>query len=117
MRAAVAVLVFATLAACARTSLTPVGDRQYAPLTSEHGVTVYAAEGDVREAFTVIALVTYVSPGKYQLLTLEDAMPELKEKARAAGANGLIIDDASPVRSGLISTGISVRARAIRVGE
>jgi hypothetical protein len=63
MRTAIAVLAFVTPAACTRTSLTPVGDRQYAPIASEHGVTVYAAEKDVGQPFSVVALVTYVNPG------------------------------------------------------
>ncbi|MBI3770336.1 MAG: hypothetical protein HY271_17835 [Deltaproteobacteria bacterium] len=78
---------------------------------------VFTADKDVDQPFHVVALVTYNDPGKYQILSIEDAIPALKDKARAAGANGLIIDQSFPVKSGLISTGIHVTARAIRLGE
>jgi hypothetical protein len=44
--------------------------------------------------------------GKYHVLTLGDAIEPLKEKAREVGANGIIVDQPQPVKSGIISTGI-----------
>jgi uncharacterized protein YbjQ (UPF0145 family) len=64
-----------------------------------------------------LGIVNYNNPGKYQILTLEDALPELKKQARSVGANGLIIDQSAPVKSGLISTGITVKGRAIQISE
>jgi hypothetical protein len=37
------------------------------------------------------------------------------EKARAVGGNAIIIDKSHPIKSGIISTGIYVEARAIRL--
>ena len=53
--------------------------------------------------------------GVEQVLTLQDALPALEDKARAVGANAIIIDSYQPVKSGIISTGYSVQARAVRV--
>jgi hypothetical protein len=39
----------------------------------------------------------------------------LKTKARKIGANGIILDKSQPIKSGIISTGIWVEARAIRL--
>jgi tetrahydromethanopterin S-methyltransferase subunit F len=64
---------------------------------------------DVGKPFKVIGIITHNDPGKYQILTLDNAVPALKEKARSIGANGL--------KSGIISTGISVKARAILIQE
>jgi hypothetical protein len=64
-------------------------------------------------AFEVVGLLSFRNPGKYQVLVR--TIPDLKEKARGAGANAIIIDRSEPVKSGLTSTGISVTGRAIRV--
>ncbi len=78
-------------------------------------IAIYHSERDVPGHFDVVGIVTHNDPGKYQILTLQDAIPKLKEKARSLGANALIIDESRPVKSGIISTGIWVSARAIRV--
>ncbi|MBN2495524.1 MAG: hypothetical protein JXR96_13090 [Deltaproteobacteria bacterium] len=103
------------IAGCATTSLTPVGTRAYRPLLAGDEVTVFSADTDVREPFEVVGIIDYANPGKYQVLTLGDALPELLDRARVAGANGIIIDRTELIRSGIISTGIAVRARAIRL--
>jgi hypothetical protein len=46
-----------------------------------------------------------------------DVIPDLKEEALNAGANGLIIDETHTIKSGIISTGIGVTGRAILVGQ
>jgi hypothetical protein len=101
------------LVGCARTGVTLVGDRRYSPLPSSCDVRVFGSESEVKQPFEVVAIISYTNPGKYQILTLDDAIPELKEKARTVGANAVIIDQTSPVKSGFISTGMSVRARAV----
>jgi hypothetical protein len=50
-----------------------------------------------------------------KILTLDDATESLKEKAREVGANAIIIDKSQPVKSGIISTGNYLAARAIRL--
>jgi uncharacterized protein YbjQ (UPF0145 family) len=50
-------------------------------------------------------------------MTLDDAIFDIKSKARSLGANGIIIDESTSTKSGIVSTGISVRARAIRISQ
>lgn len=98
-----------------RSSVTPIGSKTYQPLPDTANVLVFSNESDVHNPFVVVGIVSYTNPGKYQVLTLSSAMPKLKARARSVGANGIIIDQIIPIRSGLISTGISVRGRAIRI--
>lgn len=100
--------------ACINTSATRTGTQRHSALASDTAVTVFASEADVQGKFTTLAIMNHHDAGKYQNLTLEDAIPALKAKARSVGANGLIIDHQAQVISGLVSRGIEVRARAIR---
>lgn len=102
---------------CASSSVTRVGSETFAPLPETTHISVFSKETEIKKPFKTIGIVSYTNPGKYQILTLEDAIPELKNKARASGANAIIIDETAPVKSGIISTGISVKARAILVSE
>jgi uncharacterized protein YbjQ (UPF0145 family) len=63
----------------------------------------------------VVGIISYDKPGKYRILSSGNAIEPLKEKARSVGANGIIIDKSNPIKSGIISTGIYVEARAIRL--
>ena len=69
----------------------------------------------VKEPYEVVGIISYDNPGKYQVLSLGDAIEPLKTKAREIGANGIIIDKSQPIKSGFISTGIYAEARAIRL--
>lgn len=69
----------------------------------------------VKEPYEVVGIISYDNPGKYQVLSLGDAMEPLKTKVREIGANGIIIDKSQPIKSGFISTGIYAEARAIRL--
>jgi hypothetical protein len=69
----------------------------------------------VKEPYEVVGIISYDKPGKYQVLSLGDAIEPLKTKAREIGANGIIIDKSQPIKSGFISTGIYAEARAIRL--
>jgi hypothetical protein len=100
---------------CASTGATPIGSTTYSPLPENQEVVVFTDESQVEGEFDVIAIVSHSNPGKYQVLTLADAIPALKKKARQIGAEGIIIDSSSQVRSGIISRGIYVEARAIRI--
>jgi hypothetical protein len=102
---------------CARTGVTPVGGGHYPPLPPPQEVLIFSSETEVKKPFEVIGIITHNDPGKYRVLTLNDAIPALKEKARSSGANGIIIDESRAVKSGIISTGISVKARAILIKE
>ena len=68
------------------------------------------------DSFVVIAVLDYANPAKYQVLTLEDVLPDVKREALKVHANGLIVDRVKQVPSWPVgSIGITVRARAIRV--
>jgi len=109
------VLGFLLLATgCTGVGVTLVGD-SHNPLPPTYEVFVFSGERDITRQFEVLGIITYTNPGKYQILSLDDAIPALKEKARSIGANGLIIDESHTTKSGFISTGVSVRARAILI--
>jgi hypothetical protein len=108
-------VVLVGVSACWSTSVTKIGTGTYAPLAEGKGVTIYTAESDVKQPFAVVGIISYEGPGKNDKLDFGAATEPLKEKARALGANGIIIDKFGPLRSGLTSTRISVRARAIHL--
>jgi hypothetical protein len=101
------------LTACVSAGVTPVGSNKFTPLPPGAEVLVFSAENQITGPFRVVGLISYSNPGKYQILSLADVMPDLKEQARKAGANGMIIDEPHVIKSGIISTGIGVTARAI----
>jgi hypothetical protein len=76
-------------------------------------VAVYLEEKDAPKSFETVAIVSYTNPGKYQVLSLGDAIPALKAQARKAGANGIIVMDYRTIKSGIVSTGLGVEAKAI----
>jgi hypothetical protein len=78
---------------------------------------VFTDPSQIRQPYEVVGIISYDNPGKFRVLTLGDAIESLKEKAREAGANAIIIDKSQPVKSGIISTGIYVEARAIRLNQ
>ena len=102
------------LAGCASSSAQRIGDTDYPAVPNTTNVTVYTSDSQVKQPFTVVGLVSYDDPGKYQILDIGDAIEPLKQKARELGANAIILDKSEPTKSGLISTGIFAEARAIR---
>jgi hypothetical protein len=108
-------LVAVLFAACASSSVQKIGTTAYAPLAPGAEVAVYTAESQIKQPFEVVGVISYDNPGKYRIMNLGDSMDRLKEEARAVGGNGIIIDKSHPIKSGIISTGIYVEARAIRV--
>lgn len=110
-----AALAASALTACASTSAIRTGDRAYATLSDSVPVAVFADERDVPARFEVVGLLRYVNPGKFQILNTSTALPELERQARALGANAIILDSSEVVKSGLISTGVVVTARAVRL--
>ncbi len=98
------------LVACS-TAVIPVSKDARAPY--QGSVAVFKSESEVKVPFTVIAAIHHYDWGKYQRLTVEDAIPILQEKAKAVCANGVIVDNCNPVYSGVLSRGIDVNARAI----
>jgi hypothetical protein len=105
------------LSACASSSVEKIGTSSYAPLAPNAEVVVFTAESQIKQPFDVVGIISYDNPGKFQILTLGDAIDGLKEKARSVGANAIIIDKSHPVKSGIISTGIYAEARAIRLNR
>jgi hypothetical protein len=113
--AAFVLCVAPLLAACASGGITPVGAHTYPPLATDAAVQVFPTEKEAPGGFEVIGLIDYVNPGKYQVLSLKDVLPAVLDKARSVGANGVIIDGTDVVKSGIVSSGLHVRARAVRV--
>lgn len=60
----------------------------YPALPPEQTVKVFSSERDVGQPYQVVGVISHTDPGKYQVLTLGDAIPRLIEKARALGADG-----------------------------
>jgi len=108
-------LLALSVAACSSASAVRTGNVAYPPAAANAPVAVFFNERDVARPFQVVGEVDLDDPGKYQILTVKDAVPALSAQARTLGANGIIIDATTPVKSGVISTGIYARARAIRV--
>jgi hypothetical protein len=100
---------------CISSGVIPIGSNVLTPLPASISVLVYSSENDITTRFKVVGIISYTNPGKYRILSLSDVVPDLKELARQAGANAIIIDETRTVKSGIISTGIGVRARAILV--
>ena len=104
-------------AGCVSSAAIRSGGVAYAPLSPDAPVAVYFDERAVGRPFEIVGEVVVDNPGKYQILTVNDALPELSAQARTLGANAIIVDSSRPVKSGIISTGVYARARAIRVRE
>jgi len=100
---------------CASSSVQVIGTASYAPLPANTAVLVYTDDSQIKGSFEVIGVISYTDPGKYQVLNLGDAMEPLKAKARQIGGNAIIIGQSQAIKSGIISTGITVEARAVRV--
>jgi hypothetical protein len=86
---------------------------RHCPENSE--VLVFTSEDQIKQPFEVVGIISYDNPGKFQILTLGHAIEPLKERARQVGGNAFIIGNSRTVKSGIISTGIYVEARAIRL--
>jgi hypothetical protein len=99
---------------CITSSITPTGSEPRLAPSDPSSIVVFDREESVGKAFKTLGLLNYKNPGKYQRLTLQNAIQPLKEQASSLGANGIIIDKHYIIRSGMISTGIGVEARAIR---
>lgn len=103
------------LVACANVGSQRIGQSSYGPVANNENVIVFTADDQIKGKYEVVGIISYNNPGKYQVLTLESAIEPLKTQARALGANAIVIDKSQPVKSGIISTGIYVEARAIRL--
>jgi hypothetical protein len=103
------------LVGCASSSVQRIGTAAFAPLPETAKVVVFTQASQITGPYEEIGIISYTNPGKYRVMTLGDAIEDLKEKAREVGANAIIIDKSQPIKSGIISTGISVEARAIRL--
>ena len=105
------------LFACASTTVTPMGNHSYSSLPESSEVQVFASEKDIHQSYETVGIVEYSDPGKWQNITLQDAMPYLKAKALSIGANALIVDQSFQTKSGIFSRGIDAKARAIRLTQ
>jgi hypothetical protein len=108
-------VVLVGISSCWSTSVTKIGTATYAPSAEGADVTIFTAESDVNKPFVVVGIISYDGPGKDDKFDFGAATEPLKEKARALGGNGIIIDKFYPIKSGITSTRISVKARAIHL--
>src|SRR5271165_5247160 len=81
-----------------------IGTVSYAPPDSE--VVVFADASQVEVPYYFVKIISFDNPGKYQVVTVGDAIEPLEMKAQEIGANGIIIDKSQPIKSGIISTGV-----------
>ena len=103
---------------CATVSVQRVGTTNKSSFTqSSQKILLYTNDNQIKKEYEVLGIISYNNPGKWQVLTLSDAIEPLKNKARQLNANAIIIDRSDPIKSGIISTGIYVEARAIYVSE
>ena len=114
-RVIVAIAFYIGLAGCVSSSVQRIGTTGFSPLPPNSDVLLFSSESQIRQPYEVIGIISHTDPGKYQILSLGDAIEPLKSWAREIGANGIIIDKTQQVKSGVISTGIYVEARAIRL--
>ena len=109
------------VSSCANTSVTKIGTVNHVPLPEGTAVAIFTAENEVKQAFVIVGVISYEGPGKNQKVDLGEATEPLKEKARAAGGNAIIIDNIRPInsgiasKSGIVSTRIYVQARAVQL--
>jgi hypothetical protein len=102
------------LSGCVNTTVVPVTTTPVQPLPITQNVSVFFNESEVKVPFIWVAAIDHVDPGKFQRVDLDAVIPVLKDKARAVGANGIIIDKQEQVVSGIFSRGIKINARAIK---
>jgi hypothetical protein len=104
------------LGACAsHEPVRTVDSSTYPALPPAVDVAVFTDAEQIKEPYEVIGPISYTDPGKYEMVAVSNAVEPLKAKARAIGGNGIIIDKTEPVKSGIVTTGIAVEARAIRL--
>jgi len=98
-----------------QTTATRVGTHRYEPLPANAPVAVFSSPGEAPRSFEVVAVLSHADPCGFKRCTLKDAVEPLSAKAREVGANAIIIDGTQTVKTSLVSTGIAVDARAIRI--
>ena len=110
-------LVCLLLTNCTSSSAHRIGTSSYPPLPATADVLVFTDESQIKRPFEVVGMVSYANSGKFQILTAGDTIEPLKAKAREVGANGIIMGKSQAIKSGFISRGITVDARAVHVAE
>jgi hypothetical protein len=108
-------VVLVGITSCWSTSVTKIGTGTYAPLADGKEVTIFTSESDVKQPFAVVGIISYEGPGNNDKFDFGAATEPLKDKARALGGNGIIVDTFYPIKSAIPSPRISVRARAIHL--
>jgi uncharacterized caspase-like protein len=103
-----------------KTSAKPVGSAHFSPQAPDAQVAVFNSPEAVKQPFTELALLTHSDPCKAlvsRTCTLSDAIGPLSAKAREVGADAIIIDRIQSVKTSLLTTGITVSGRAVRLGS
>jgi len=99
----------------AQTVANRVGSKQYDSLPASASVVVFESPADIKVPFEVVANLSHSDPCAYRHCTLKDAEPPLSVKAREVGANAVIVDKYQIVKTSLLSAGVAVEARAVRI--
>jgi len=107
-------LVLVGITACWSTSVTKIGTGTYAPLADGKEVKIFNSESEVKQPFAVVGTISYEGPGNNDKFDFGAATEPLRTKARALGANAIIVDTFYPIK-GITSPRIAVRARAIHL--
>lgn len=91
------------IAACASSTLERTGAVSRPPLPPNAEVAIYTADRQAGHPFDVLATISYADPGKFQILSAQDAYGPLKQKAREVGATSASTNATSlvPSRSNL----------------
>lgn len=107
------------LAGCAETSVIPISsavsiEPTRAVGTEPKDVEIFYDVDEIKRPYVVFAHINHLDPGKFNRINLGDVLPILRKKGRELHADGVIIDNTKEWRTGLLSTGIILRTRAIR---
>jgi len=111
-------VIMILLSGCASTSVIPVGNTTFPPLSHSEQVQIFQNEAEVHGEYTVLGMITHGRNATtiFQSATFSaEDLEAVKARARSIGANGVILDFVEP--GGAYGEGLQVRAKAIRIME
>src|SRR5688572_6591204 len=92
-------IIVSILSGCASTSVVPVGNTTYPPLSASEPVQVFQSETEVQGEYTVLGMITHGRNATtiFQTATFSpEDLEAVKARARSIGANGAILDLVEP---------------------
>ena len=103
------------LTACVSVQSTRLGDGVIRPPVSPDGVAIYRTADQVRSHYEEVALLS--AAGDYNGTTEEGMYKEMRKKAGAMGANGIILDSVSEPSTGAKVASALLLTSANRTGK